>query len=245
MIVQGECSMVDPIAIEIENLSKRYGYTYALRAVTLNVLQGEVFVFLGPNGSGKTTLLKVLATLTSLTSGNVKVYGLDLEKNGREIRQMIGYLAHETLLYRDLTGEENIRFYSKFYQLSSREQLQKKIDNSFNLLRITRWRHEPIKNLSKGLMKRFDLVRAIIHDPTILLLDEPFSGLDIISVNILKDFIRNVRGDKTIIISTHDIELAKSLCDRGAILVEGRMCQVFRSPDISDTSVKEVFERSV
>ncbi|MEE8323284.1 MAG: ABC transporter ATP-binding protein [Candidatus Bathyarchaeia archaeon] len=237
--------MVDQIAIEIENLSKRYGYNYALRDVTLNILQGEVFVFLGPNGSGKTTLLKILTTLTSLTSGNVKVFGLALRENGREIRQMIGYLSHEPLLYRDLTGEENINFYSKFYQLSSQERFQEKLDKAFNFLRITRWRHEPIKNLSKGLKKRFDLVRAIIHDPKILLLDEPFSGLDILSVNILKDFIRNERGNKTTIISTHDIDLAKSLCDRGAILVEGKMRQVLRSQDITNTSVKEIFERSV
>lgn len=237
--------MVDQIAIEMENLSKRYGYNYALRDVTLNILQGEVFVFLGPNGSGKTTLLKILTTLTSLTSGNVKVFGLALRENGREIRQMIGYLSHEPLLYRDLTGEENINFYSKFYQLSSQERFLEKLDKAFNFLRITRWRHEPIKNLSKGLKKRFDLVRAIIHDPKILLLDEPFSGLDILSVNILKDFIRNERGNKTTIISTHDIDLAKSLCDRGAILVEGKMRQVLRSQDITNTSVKEVFERSV
>jgi ABC-type multidrug transport system ATPase subunit len=237
--------LVDQIAIEIENLSKRYGYNYALRDVTLNILQGEVFVFLGPNGSGKTTLLKILTTLTSLTSGNVKVFGLALRENGREIRQMIGYLSHEPLLYRDLTGEENINFYSKFYQLSSQERFQEKLDKAFNFLRITRWRHEPIKNLSKGLKKRFDLVRAIIHDPKILLLDEPFSGLDILSVNILKDFIKNERGNKTTIISTHDIDLAKSLCDRGAILVEGKMRQVLRSQDITNTSVKEVFERSV
>jgi ABC-type multidrug transport system ATPase subunit len=115
-------------------------------------------------------------------------------------------------------------------------------------LKITRWRYEPIKHLSKGLKKRFDLVRAIIHDPKILLLDEPFSGLDILSVNILKDFIINERGNKTTIISTHDIDLAKSLCDRGdrgAILVEGKMRQVLRSQDITDTSVKEIFERSI
>lgn len=229
----------------MENLSKRYGYNYALRDVTLNILQGEVFVFLGPNGSGKTTLLKILTTLTSLTSGNVKVFGLALRENGREIRQMIGYLSHEPLLYRDLTGEENINFYSKFYQLSSQERFQEKLDKAFNFLRITRWRHEPIKNLSKGLKKRFDLVRAIIHDPKILLLDEPFSGLDILSVNILKDFIKNERGNKTTIISTHDIDLAKSLCDRGAILVEGKMRQVLKSQDITNTSVKEIFERSV
>lgn len=237
--------MTPHIAIEVANLTKRYGYTYALRDVSLDVFTGEVFGLLGPNGSGKTTLLKVLATLTSLTSGTVKVCGLDLVTSGREIRQMIGYLAHEPLLYRDLTGEENIRFYSKFYQHSTRNELQDTLDKSFDFLRITRWRHEPIKNLSKGLTKRFDLIRAIIHDPEILLLDEPFSGLDIPSVSILKDFIGKVRGKKTILISTHDVGMANSLCDRGAILVGGRLRQVFRSPEISDTSVKEVFERSV
>lgn len=235
--------MADQTSIEIKNLSKRYGYTYALRNVTLNVLHGEVFGLLGPNGSGKTTLLKVLATLASPTSGNVRVYGLDLEENGREIRQMIGYLAHESLLYRDLTGEENIRFYSKFYQLSSREKLQKRLDETLNLLKIARWRHEPVKNLSSGLRKRFDLVRAIIHDPMILLLDEPFSGLDIESANVLQGFIRNVRGNKTVVISTHDIDQAKRLGDRVAILVEGKVCQVSSGPDITDASVKEVFER--
>ncbi len=173
------------------------------------------------------------------------MFGLALRENRREIRQTVGYLSHEPLLYRDLTGEENINFYSKFYQLSSQERFQEKLDKSFNFLKITRWRYEPIKHLSKGLKKRFDLVRAIIHDPKILLLDEPFSGLDILSVNILKDFIRNERGNKTTIISTHDIDLAKSLCDRGAILVEGKMRQVLRSQDITDTSVKEIFERSV
>ncbi len=237
--------MTDQILIEIESLCKRYGYTYALKEVSLNVFTGEVFGFLGPNGSGKTTLLKILATLTSPTSGAVKVCGLDLGGSGREIRQMIGYLAHETLLYRDLTGEENIRFYSKFYHHSLGSQLQETLDNSFDFLRIARWRHEPVKNLSKGLMKRFDLIRAIIHDPRILLLDEPFSGLDMPSVSILKDFINKVRGDKTIVISTHDVGLASSLFDRAAILVDGSLRNVFGSSDISDANVKEAFERSV
>jgi ABC-type multidrug transport system ATPase subunit len=235
--------LADEITIEIENLSKRYGYTYALRDVTLHILQGEVFVLLGPNGSGKSTLLKVLGTLVSPTSGKIRVSGQDLKMNGREIRQRIGYLAHESFLYRDLTGEENIRFYSQFYHFSSKGKLQERINEVLTLLKITRWRHEPIKNLSRGLQKRFDLVRALIHDPMILLLDEPFSSLDVLSANILKGFIRHMRKKKTIVVSTHDIDLARSLCDRGAILVEGRMCQVFKSRDITGASVKAVFER--
>ena len=235
--------MTDETSIDIENLSKRYGYTYALRDVSLQILQGEVFVLLGPNGSGKTTLLKILGTLVSPTSGKINIYGQDLKMNGREIRQMIGYLAHDSFLYRDLTGVENIRFYSQFYNLSSKGKLQGRINELLKLLKITRWKHEPIKNLSRGLQKRFDLVRALIHDPTILLLDEPFSSLDVLSANILKEFIGNMREGKTIVISTHDIALARSICDRGGILVEGRMRQVFKSSDITSASVKAIFER--
>ncbi len=234
--------MTDETSIDIENLSKRYGYTYALRDVTLKILRGEVFVLLGPNGSGKTTLLKILGTLVSPTSGDINIYGLDLKTNGREIRQKIGYLAHDSFLYRDLTGEENIRFYSQFYNLSSKEKLQERINELLNLLKITRWKHESIKNLSRGLQKRFDLVRALIHDPAILLLDEPFSSLDVLSANILKEFIGNVRENKTIVVSTHDIDLAKSLSDRGGILVEGRMRQVFKSSEITSAGVKAIFE---
>lgn len=237
--------MTDQTSIEIEGLSKRYGYAYALRDVTLKVFHGEVLGLLGPNGSGKTTLLKVLATLISSNSGNVREYGLNLKENGREVRRMIGYLAHESLLYRDLTGEENIRFYSKFYQASLKENLQERLDEAFNLLKIAHWRHEPVKNLSSGLRKRFDLVRAIIHDPMVLLLDEPFSGLDMESANILQDFIRDARRNKTVVVSTHEIDRAKRLCDKVAILVSGRVCQVIGGPDITDESVKKVFERGV
>lgn len=235
--------MADQVSIEIKSLSKRYGYAYALRNVTLKVFHGEVFGLIGPNGSGKTTLLKVLATLTSPASGNVRVCGLDFKENGREIRQMIGYLGHDPILYRDFTGEENLRFYSKFYRLSSRNKLQERLDDALNLLKINRWRHEPVRNLSSGLRKRFDIARAIIHDPMILLLDEPFSGLDMGSANTVQGFIRNLRGNKTVVISTHDLDQAKQLCDRVAILVGGKVCQVFNGPDVTEGSVKEVFER--
>ena len=197
---------------------------------------------LGPNGSGKTTLLKVLATLTSLTSGNIKVFGFDLVKNGGKIRQMVGYLAHESFLYSDLTGEENIRFYYNFYQ-PSKEKIQERLDETFNLLKIARWKDEPVKNLSRGLRKRFDLVRAIVHDPMILLLDEPFSSLDIDSSNILESFINKVKQDKTVVTTTHDIEHAKRICDRAIILVNGKICQVLDAKEITETSVKEVFRK--
>jgi ABC-type multidrug transport system ATPase subunit len=230
------------MAIEIHGLSKKYGYAYALRNIALKVVHGEVFGLLGPNGSGKTTLLKVLATLTSPTYGNVREYGLDLNENGRELRQMIGYLAHEPLLYRDLSGEENIRFYSKFYKSSSSDKFQGSLEKALNLLKIARYQHEPVKTLSSGLRKRFDLARAIIHDPMILLLDEPFSGLDMESVAILQDFITSVREKKTVVLSTHDLNQAKRVCSRVALLVEGKLCQVLNGQDITDVGVKQVFD---
>ncbi len=237
--------MANQASIEIDGISKNYGYVHALRDITLEVLHGEVIGILGPNGSGKTTLLKVLATLISPNSGNVREYGLDPKKKGKEVRRMIGYLAYEPLLYREFTGEENIRFYSKFYQPSLRENLQKRLDETLNLLKITRWRHEPVKNLSSGLRKRFDFARAIIHEPRIILLDEPFSGLDIESANILQGFIRDARKNRTVVVSTHKIDWAKRLCDKVVILVSGKVCQVISGPEITDENVKKVFERGV
>lgn len=235
--------MIEQVSIEVTKVTKKYGYTHALRDVTLRAVNGEVIGLLGPNGSGKTTLLKVLATLTLPTSGEVRVNGMKVEENIRDIRKIMGYLAHESLLYRDLTGEENIRFYSKFYQSLYNVSFQERLKKTFDILKITRWQHEPMKNLSSGLRKRFDLARTIIHDPMIMLLDEPFSSLDMDSVNILHDFIQRIREKKVIVLSTHDVEQAKHICNRIAILVKGKLCQIIDNQDITDAIVKKVIER--
>jgi ABC-type multidrug transport system ATPase subunit len=228
--------------IELHNVSKKYGYVYALRDVELTIHHGEIFGLLGPNGSGKTTLLKILATLTSPTQGIVKIHGFDTATQGIEIRQRIGYIAHDPLLYKDLSGEENVNFYAQFYPHSSKQKLRIQLDQTLKLLKITKWRHEPVKNLSAGLKKRFDLTRAILHDPQILLLDEPFSGLDIESVQILCRYLQQVRGNKTVFISTHNVEQASQLCDRIALLKKGRIQRICNASDVSNKALMDLFK---
>jgi ABC-type multidrug transport system ATPase subunit len=228
--------------IELRNISKKYGYVYALRDVNLTIQHGEIFGLLGPNGSGKTTLLKILATLTSPTQGVVKIHGFDSNTQGIEIRRRIGYIAHDPLLYKDLSGEENVNFYAQFYSHSSKPKLRMQLDHTLKFLKISQWRHEPVKNLSAGLKKRFDLTRAILHDPLILLLDEPFSGLDIESVQILCRYLQQVRGSKTVFISTHNVEQASQLCDRIALLKKGRVQRICNASDVSNSNLMDLFQ---
>jgi ABC-type multidrug transport system ATPase subunit len=228
--------------VVIEHLAKRYGFRYALLDVTLSVGRGEVFGLLGPNGAGKSTLLKVLATLVSPSGGSVLIDGLSLKDRKVELRRRIGYLGHEPLLYRDLTGEENLKFYYKFYHSSPPEYVQEKLDEVFELLRIGGWRHEPVRNLSRGFKKRFDFARAIIHDPELLLFDEPFSGLDMESLEVAREFVRSMEGEKTIIISTHNIEEAKELCNKAALLAKGRLIRLLEAGDIDEVSLKDAFK---
>jgi ABC-type multidrug transport system ATPase subunit len=228
---------VKPV-LDITRLTKRYEYRFALRDVTTTLNDGEVFGLLGPNGSGKTTLLRVLATLTPATSGSVKVGGVDLFENGRALRRTMGYLAHDSLLYRDLTGEENIVFFAQFYQVPN---INDRFDDVLALLELAHWRHEAVKNLSKGLQKRFNFVRAIIHDPQLLLLDEPFSGLDLVSSDLLSDYINSVRGEKTVILSTHDFNQARCLCDRVGILMDGQLTYVLNGSEITDARMNAIY----
>ncbi|UCH37355.1 MAG: ABC transporter ATP-binding protein [Candidatus Bathyarchaeota archaeon] len=228
--------------IELRNISKKYGYVYALRDVNLTIHYGEIFGLLGPNGSGKTTLLRILATQTSPTQGSVKIHGFDAATQGIEIRRRIGYIAHDSLLYKDLSGEENVKFYVQFYPHSSKQELHVRLDRTLRLLNITQWRHEPIKNLSAGLVKRFDLTRAILHNPLILLLDEPFSGLDIESVQILCRYLQQVRGNKTVFISTHNVEQARQLCDRIALLKKGRIQRICNASDVSNSNLLDLYK---
>lgn len=227
--------------IELTKVSKKYGYVYALKNVSFKVQHGEIIGLLGPNGSGKTTLLKLLATLTSPTEGTVVIFGFNSVEDGKEIRQRVGYIAHDSLLYKDLSGEENINFFTQFYTFSRRQELQPSVDQLLNLMKISSWRHEPIKHLSAGLKKRFDLTRAILHDPSLLLLDEPFTGLDVESVDILRRYIKSIKGIKTVFLSTHDIEQATNLCDRIILLKKGLIQQNSSVTDISRENLLSLF----
>lgn len=236
-------SLDDGAVVETVALTKIFGYKRVLKGVTLQVYKGETFGFLGSNGAGKTTLLSILATVLKPTSGEAKVYGYGVRDQGLRIKQMVGYLCHEPPLYGDLTGDENLRFYLRFYPYSTRKNMEDRIGLLMDMLRISRWKHEPVKNLSSGLRKRFDIARALVHDPPLLLFDEPFSGLDIQSQRLLQDFITKMRGEKTFIISSHDILLASQICSRAAILAEGELLKVVSGSEITPEKILDTVQK--
>ncbi|MFZ2070359.1 MAG: ABC transporter ATP-binding protein [Halobacteriota archaeon] len=204
-------------AVEICEVSKRYGYLQALNSVTLNIEAGAFLAFSGHNGAGKTTLLKIIATHISPTSGTVKIFGRDAFKDGGEIRREIGLVTHDNFLYGELTVRENLLFYARLFSVKERAFL-----DTIEFLGMNRWYNVRVKNLSHGLKKRADIVRALLHNPGLILLDEPFSGLDTNTCDLLVSYFKRQQG-KTLLISSHSLEWTKKICDTGVLLDRGKL----------------------
>jgi len=208
-------------AIAIHSLSKTFGNQYALRKVSLNLNQGDFLTIFGPNGAGKTTLIRILSTLTSVSDGDVAITGFVLDKEPEPIRRNIGVIAHQTFLYEELTAEENLRFYGKLYQVAD---LESKIESMLTDVGLQQRKNDPVRTFSRGMQQRLSIARAMIHDPTILLLDEPYTGLDQHAAEMLTGWLRRLRSShRTTLMVTHDLERGIDLADRVAILHNGRL----------------------
>lgn len=206
-------------AIECKDIAKQYGHSYALRHLTLNIGVGETVGVLGHNGAGKSTFLKILGTHLSPTIGSLKIMNNDIEKSRREIRKIIGYVGHSSFMYDELTVEENLRFYGKMFSINY-ELLENKIDEVLDFVDMDKYRFTASRKLSHGLRKRADLARVFLHSPKVMILDEPFSGLD---KNAVKLFINGLKSQIgiTIIISSHDFEMLNDICKRTLTFSDG------------------------
>lgn len=208
-------------AVECNDISKQFGHFYALRKVTLNIEAGDIIGVLGHNGAGKSTFLKIIGTHLSPSSGTVKILGKDVKKERIEVRRNIGFLGHTSFMYDELTVEENLNFYGRMFSLNE-DAREKKIDEVLELVDLDRYRHVAIKKLSHGLKKRSDLARIFLHSPTVLILDEPFSGLDEAAVKLLVEALKSQSGS-TILLSSHTFELVKNVCARIFVFREGEI----------------------
>ncbi|MCP5462844.1 MAG: ATP-binding cassette domain-containing protein [bacterium] len=208
--------------IEVKNLSKRYGITQAVRDVSFEVKRGEVLGFLGPNGAGKTTTMKIITCYIPPTDGTVSVAGFDILENPLDVRKRIGYLPESTPLYTDLMVEEYLYFVAQMRQIpiSQRQQRIKKIIETCSLKEVLK---KDIGQLSKGFKQRVGLAQAMIHDPDILILDEPTSGLDPNQIIEIRQLIKKLGKEKTIILSTHILPEVSATCDRVIIINEGQL----------------------
>lgn len=207
-------------AIEIRRLRKAFGQRLALKNIDLNVRRGESLVILGPNGAGKTTLIKVLAGLARPTAGQVKVMGLDLATEATDIRRLLGVVLHQPLLYDDLSGYENLKFYGRMFGVPA---LESRIEFLIEKVGLSTRIHDLVRTLSRGMQQRLSLARAMLHDPPIVLLDEPETGLDQEARAILREIVAAPVGARTMIMTTHNLEHGLRMADRIVILAQGKV----------------------
>ena len=207
-------------AVETHDLTRRYGYRVALRKVSLGFTMQGIHGLFGSNGAGKTTLMRVISTLLRPHEGKVSVLGFNPQEEAEEVKKRIGIVGDKALLYEELTGIENLRFYSKLYGLDS-QFFESQVEELTNRFAIKAWLEEPAKNLSTGLKKRFDIVRSLLHDPELLLLDEPFSGLDKDTTEVFWEYLNEYRTLRTTIVTTHNLAFGAALCDEYVTLRKG------------------------
>ena len=229
------------LAIHVKGLSKSYGPQVALSGLDLSLPWGDFLVILGPNGSGKTTLIKVLATISRPDRGDVWVAGFDRRKNPTAIRRNIGVVTHQPMLYGDLTARENLRFHGRMFGLT---RLEERIEKAAALVGLVPHLARRVSVLSHGMQKRASLARAILHDPPILLLDEPETGLDQEALSMLRDVATaGERGRRTVLMATHSLELGLELGNRVAILTGGRIAYQEERALIDESSLRCAYGR--
>jgi ABC-2 type transport system ATP-binding protein len=209
--------------IEVENLVKHYGEVKAVDGVSFNVEEGEIFGLLGPNGAGKTTLMEIICGLRRFDSGKVTVQRYDLVKDAYKIRGFIGFCPQETLLYDLLSVRENFAFSASLYRLSSKK-FKERVEFSSKVLGVGDFLDRRVEQLSGGMKRRANLAASIIHDPLIVILDEPTVGFDPTIKREFWELIKNLKHyGKTVLLSTHDMYEADEICDRVAIMERGKI----------------------
>ena len=203
-------------------LGRAFGAQRALSDLDLEIHAGESLTIFGPNGAGKTTLVKLLGTVLQPTAGTLRLFGQDaVNKPSPAARRRIGVVSHASFLYGDLTAVENLRFYAKLFAVANPES---RIDEMLAEVGLAAWRERPLRSFSSGMAQRLALARAFLHDPELLLLDEPYTGLDPQAVAHLQEILIRFHGrGRTIVLTTHDIARGLEVCDRAAILAGGRL----------------------
>jgi|DewCreStandDraft_1066081.scaffolds.fasta_scaffold00011_202 heme exporter protein A len=228
-----------PLDIYVQGLHKRYGHRRVLRDVSLAVPSGSITVLFGPNGAGKTTLLRILAGLLRPDGGEVCVAGCRLPAERSLLHARVGFASHQPLLYPDLTVEENLRFYAELFALP---QATYAVERALDLVGLAPRRRDPVRTLSRGLQQRAALARAILHDPPVLLLDEPDTGLDDPGLEVLHRLLRLPAAGggpsgrpRTVLLTTHSLERGLALADRVLLLLDGRIAGEWPAgPEITD-----------
>src|SRR3984893_526042 len=235
--------------IELRSLTKKYGSFTAVDSIDLSVPDGELFGFLGPNGAGKTTTLRMIAGILRPTGGSVEIGGIDISANPIAAKSKLGFIPDRPFIYEKLTGAEFLRFVAGLYDQEGPE-VEHRARELLALFDLEEWRDELVESYSHGMRQKLIISSAFVHRPDVIVVDEPMVGLDPKAARILKDLFREYthRGH-TIMMSTHTLEVAETLCDRVAIIAKGTiracgtMAELRQSADAGTQGLEQIFLR--
>jgi len=234
--------------IKLSDLTKDYGTTIAVNKLNLNVAAGEIYGFIGPNGAGKTTTIRMMGGILAPTSGSIFIGGFDMAENPVEGKKMIGFVPDRPFLYEKLTGMEFLHFSADLYNVNS-DIFPQKAKNLLQQFALWNWADELIEAYSHGMKQRLIIASALLHDPQIMIIDEPMVGLDPEAVHMVKDILKDLSANHniTIFVSTHTLSLAEDLCHRiglihkGSLLAEGNLDELKHIAKLGEAKLEEVF----
>ena len=229
-------------AIQIRDLSKTFGTRRAVDKVSFDLPRGAFLSVFGPNGAGKTTLLRVLSTLTRATSGSATIMGIDIKEEPDKVRNHIGLISHNSMLYPDLTAEENLLFAARLYGVVNPEE---RVREMLEAVELKHRRLDVVRTFSRGMTQRLSIARALIHDPDVVFLDEPYSGLDPHAVDIFDQLIDQVREDRTFVMVSHDLLKGYSMCTHALVLARGRVVAFDQKTDLDFDEFSRTYRETV
>lgn len=235
-------------AVEVRDLRKDYGAQRAVQGISFDVEEGEIFGLIGPNGAGKTTTLRIAATLLSMTSGSVRVFGHDVAKDPDAVRKIISYLPEEAGAYKNLTGRAYLEFIARFF--GNGEKAKGMVERGVEIADLGERIDDKISTLSKGMMRRLLVGRALMTEPRLAVLDEPTAGLDVINAREIRGIIRNsTKEGSAVLLSSHNMLEVELLCDRIALIHEGRIVETGTPAELkgkySAENIEDVFAEVV
>lgn len=229
-------------AIETKKLTKVFGDRKALDKVSIEVPEGAFLSIFGPNGAGKTTLVRTLATLSRATSGTALVAGFDAKEEPDKVREHIGLISHNPMLYSDLTAMENLMFTAQLYGVVNAEE---RVRELLRAVELDHRRFDMVRTFSRGMTQRLSIARALMNDPDVVFLDEPYAGLDPHAVEIFDGLIEQLRDGRTFIMVSHDLQKGFDVCTHALVLARGRVVSYAPKEDIDFEQFRQLYRETV
>ena len=233
--------------IELKSLTKKYGDYRAVDDLNLSVQKGEIFGFIGPNGAGKTTTIKMIGGILAPSAGTVKIAGIDIQQEPEKAKGKIGFIPDRPYLYEKLTGMEFLKFTADLYGVSD-DVFSQKAQQNLEMFSLADWSDELIESYSHGMKQRLIMSAALLHDPEVIIVDEPMVGLDPMAILMVKDlFQRLAQKGVTVFMSTHTLAVAEDICERigviskGQLIASGTTADLQREANITDSDLERVF----